>query len=157
MDVQVMGDTLQDPRTMVDDGQLIDTAKLAALRQELGSSFGRVLSYFREDGAKSIAAIEEAARARSAVALVRPAHTLKGDSLQFGAVALGRVAERIEMAARRAVEDRDFPTEMIAEVVKLRPLFDQIATALARETSAGATIRRAVGFGRKVQVDSRAG
>ena len=134
----------------MNDGQLLDAAKFEALRQELGSNFSRVLAYFREDGAKSIGAIEEAARQRSAVALVRPAHTLKGDSLQFGAVALGRLAERIEMAARRAVEDRDFPVEMIAEVVKLRPLFDEIMAALTRETSAGATIRRAVGFGRKV-------
>ena len=132
------------------ENQLIDAAKLEALRQELGSNFVRVLGYFREDGAKSIAAIEEAARSRSAVALVRPAHTLKGDSLQFGAVALGRLAERIEMAARRAVEDREYPVEMIAEVVKLRPLFDQIVAALTRETSAAATIRRAVSFGRKI-------
>ena len=132
------------------ENQLIDAAKLEALRQELGSNFGRVLAYFREDGVKSNSAIEEAARQRSAVALVRPAHTLKGDSLQFGAVALGRLAERIEMAARRAVEDREYPVEMIAEVVKLRPLFDQIVAALTRETSAAATIRRAVSFGRKI-------
>ena len=136
----------------VSDGQLLDIGKLAALRNELGSNFGRVLDYFREDGAKSIAQIEEAARARSAVALVRPAHTLKGDSLQFGAVALGLLAERVEHAARRAVEDHMFPAEIIAEVVKLRPLFDQITAMLARETSPGATIRRAVGFGRKVPV-----
>ena len=138
--------------TQVTEGLLIDPAKLEALRQELGSNFGRVLGYFREDGDKSIRAIEEAARTRSAVALVRPAHTLKGDALQFGAGPLGGLAERIEQAARRAVEDRVYPDEMVADVVLLRPLFDRTMALLMRETSAATTIRRAVGFGRKAPV-----
>ena len=135
------------------DAELIDHAKLEALRAELGANFARVLAYFREDGAKSIAAIEEAARARSAVALVRPAHTLKGDALQFGAVGLAALAEEIEMAARSAVEDQEYPIDIVAEVVRLRPLFANVAAALARETSAASTIRRAVGFGRKIPME----
>jgi len=133
----------------VTDSRQIDSHKLEALRQELGSNFGRVLGYFREDGAKSISAIEEAARARSAVALVRPAHTLKGDALQFGAIELAAAAERIETAARRAVEDHIYPVDIVADVVRLRPLFDAVVATLVRETSAASTIRRAVGFGRK--------
>ncbi len=135
--------------TPVTEPQLVDPAKLDALRQELGANLIRVLGYFREDGDKSIRAIEDAARTRSAVALVRPAHTLKGDSLQFGAVPLGEMAERIEQAARAAVEDHVYPDEIVAEVVQLRPLFDRTVALLTRETSAATTIRRAVGFGRK--------
>ena len=137
------------PGRDVTEGQLLDPAKLEALRQELGSNFGRVAGYFREDGAKSIAAIEEAARHQSAVALVRPAHTLKGDALQFGATGLAAIAERIEMAARTAVEDHDYPVDILQDVLLLRPLFNDMVVALARETSTATTLRRAVGFGRK--------
>ena len=134
----------------VHEVQVIDQAKLGLLRQELGVSFARILGYFREDGAKSIDAIEEAVRQRSAVALVRPAHTLKGEALQFGASVLAGLAERIEMCARRAVEDHVFPIELTEYVVDLRPLFDQALAVLTRETAFAAPIRRVVGFGRKV-------
>lgn len=132
----------------------IDRATLDALRQELGANFGRILGYFTEDGAKSILAIEEAARVRSAVALVRPAHTLKGESLQFGATTLGSTAERIEMAARQAVEDHDFPLQIVEDVVQLRPLFDHAVAVLTRQAQPAVPampMRRAAGgFGRKV-------
>ena len=137
------------------DGELIDHAKLEALRLELGGNFTRVLAYFQEDGARSIAAIEDAARVRSAVALVRPAHTLKGDALQFGAIGLAALAEQVEVAARRAVEDHDYPIDIVAEVVRLRPLFRAVAAALTREASAASSLRRAVGFGRKVPLERR--
>jgi len=134
------------------DEPTIDPAKLGALRQELGASFGRMLGYFREDGEKSIAAIEEGARVRSAVALVRPAHTLKGDALQFGAVMLAEAAERIEVAARQAVEDHVYPDEIVAEVIRLRPLFKAAVDRLVRDASPATVLRRAVGFGRKAPV-----
>ncbi len=73
----------------------IDREKLDTLRAELGLHFPRILSYFAEDGVKSLDAVEEAVRNRDAVALVRPAHTLKGESLQFGAAALGLAAEHV--------------------------------------------------------------
>ena len=134
----------------MDGSETIDRAKLDALRQELGANFARILGYFQEDGAKSIAAIEEALRTRSAVALVRPAHTLKGEALQFGALRLGMMAERIEMCARRAVEDRDFPIKVVEHVAELRPLFDEALAVLLREATPTSPIRRAVGFGRKI-------
>ncbi len=129
--------------------EVIDRPKLAVLREELGNSFARILGYFREDGAKSIAAIEDAVRQRSAVALVRPAHTLKGESFQFGATPLGLMAERIEMAARRAVADSVFPSDVVDYVAHLRPLFDEAVAALIRETAAS-PISRLLGFGRRL-------
>src|SRR3546814_10782947 len=51
----------------------------------LGASFVRILGYFHEDGVKSVAAIEAAMRRADSAALVLPAHTLKGESHQFGA------------------------------------------------------------------------
>jgi histidine phosphotransfer protein HptB len=112
----------------------IDQVKLGTLRQELGAHFPRILSYFAEDGPKSIAAVEQAMQARDAAAMVRPAHTLKGESLQFGATALGLAAEQAETKAREAVEDQKFPFDMVQYVVCLRPLFEEALAALEQAT-----------------------
>ena len=82
--------------------------------------------------------------------MVRPAHTLKGEAFQFGAVRLGLMAEQIEMCARRAVEDRDFPIKVVEHVAHLRPLFDEALAVLLRDAVSVSPIRRAVGFGRKI-------
>ena len=47
-------------------GHIVDWAVFGQARAELGADFVRILGYFREDGVKSVAAIEEAMRARSA-------------------------------------------------------------------------------------------
>ena len=67
------------------DEILVDWNEFRATRTQLGAAFVRILGYFREDGIKSVAAIEEAMRARSAGGLVMPAHTLKSEARQFGA------------------------------------------------------------------------
>lgn len=120
-----------------------------AARKQLGADFIRILGYFREDGVKSVAAIEQAMRARNAVDLVRPSHMLKGESLQFGAEELAALAEQIEMVSRRCVESRDSPDELVEEVVKLRPLFDATLAAFDRETNP-LMGRRPAAFGRKI-------
>ncbi len=138
----------------------INRETLNAVRRELGAHFGRILSYFAEDGIKSVSAVEEAVRNRDAVAMVRPAHTLKGESLQLGAEELGYTAEAIEKAARSAVEARSFPADMIEYTIRLRPLFQEALIALQREAGpvmmapapviAPAIRRPVAGFGRKV-------
>ena len=127
---------------------LIDWNVFARARTELGAGFIRILGYFREDGVKSLAAIEEAAQAQNAAAMVIPAHTLKGESLQFGAEPLAALAESIELAARYCVETRDAPTDLIEDIVKLRPLFEQTLALLERETNPLAE-RRPLAFGRR--------
>lgn len=132
----------------------INPDTLHALRSELGEHFVRILGYFAEDGIKSVQAIEDAVAKRDPVALVRPAHTLKGESLQFGAEALGYAAEKIEMAARAGVEAHAFPLDMVDFSWKMRPLFEEALTALQQAAApkpAAAPLRRPVGaFGRKV-------
>lgn len=132
-----------------DGGILIDREALGKARHELGTAFPRILGYLREDGVKSLAAIEEAMRALDASALVIPAHTLKGEARQFGALPLAALAEKIEMHARACIEHRDTPDEVIEDVVTLRPLFEATMTLLEREVAPPA-IRRTGGFGRKV-------
>ena len=114
---------------------LVDWTAFAQARQELGAGFVRILGYFREDGIKSVAAIEEAMRAKDATALVRPAHTLKGEARQFGAEPLADLAEEVEVVARRCIELKTSPDELIPQVVKLRPIFEQTLELFDRETN----------------------
>jgi len=128
---------------------LVDWPAYAAARAELGAGFVRILGYFREDGVKSVAAVEAAMRAGTAAAMVIPSHTLKGEARQFGAVPLADLAERIEEIARDCVEQQDTPDEALELVARLRPLFDQTLTLLEREANPLVMRRPAGGFGRR--------
>ena len=139
------------------EAELVNRVDLAKSRSELGSAFLRILGYFREDGDKAIGAIEQAIREGNAVALVTPAHTLKGESAQFGAHRLSSMAERIEMVARRCVETHEGPDELIELVVGLRPCFTETMALLDNDSNPLVARRSAVfgraapqGFGRAV-------
>lgn len=128
---------------------LVDWSAFSKARAELGAGFVRILGYFREDGVKSVAAIEAAMRAQNAAAMVIPAHTLKGEARQFGALPLADLAEAIEVIARDCVEKRDTPEMALEDVVKLGPLFQQTLTLLEREANPLAERRPGSGFGRR--------
>ncbi len=135
---------------------LVDWPIFASVRAELGANFVRILGYFREDGEKSVARIEEAMQSRDAAALITPANTLKDEARQFGAEPLSDLAEEIEEAARRALEMRSFPDELLPAVAKLRPLYRETMALFERETNPlaqrrGSPLRAAQGnqsFGR---------
>ena len=129
---------------------IVDWTHFEKSRTELGPSFIRVLSYFREDGTKSIAQIEQAMREENTVGLVIPAHTLKGESRQLGAEPLARIAELIETTARLCVETHRFPDELIPEVVELRRLFGETVELFDKATNPLVTRSVGGGFGRKV-------
>lgn len=114
---------------------LIDWTVFGETRTLLGAGFMRILGYFREDGTKSVAAIEEAMRLKDSAKLVIPAHTLKGEAWQFGGHRLALLAEEIEVAARHYVEIRIDPSELVEKVVRLRPMFEATLLALESETS----------------------
>ncbi len=126
---------------------LVDWNAFQQARTELGAGFVRILGYFEEDGIKSVSAIEAAMRAGNAVALVIPAHTLKGEARQFGAEPLGLAAEAIETIARTCVETRDTPEAALPHVVGLRKLFEDTLALLQRE--ANPLVARRPGFGRR--------
>lgn len=131
---------------------LVNWPAFTQARSELGGGFVRILGYFREDGVKSVAAIEAAMRAKSAAAMVIPAHTLKGEARQFGADPLGVLAEQIEMTARDCVEMQDTPEQALEHIVKLRPLFEQTLALLEREANPLVARKPSSGgFGRKTQ------
>lgn len=132
----------------LDHKELIDWNVFTRARAELGAGFVRILGYFREDGVKSVAAIEAAMRAQNAAGMVIPAHTLKGEARQFGAEPLGAMAERIEIIARDCVENRDTPDQALADIVALRALFDTTLSMLERESNP--LVERRPAFGRRV-------
>ncbi len=102
---------------------LIDWEEFARMRALLGADFIRILGYFREDGERSVQRIEEAMHRQDAAALVSPAHMMKGEARQFGAIPLADLAEDIEDAGRRALESRLFPDDILPQVASLRPLY----------------------------------
>ena len=136
---------------MNEDGpEIVDWGHFERCRAELGPGFIRILSYFKEDGVKSVAQIEQAMRDENTAALVLPAHTIKGEALQFGAKPLASAAELIENTARLCVETRRFPDELIKNVVELRALFNDTVALFEKATNPVLT-RAPVsgGFGRR--------
>lgn len=129
---------------------IVDWVSFEKGRAELGPGFIRILSYFREDGVKSIGQIEQAMRDENTVALVMPSHTLKGEARQLGAEPLAKVAELIETTARFCIESRRFPDELVPEVVQLRKLFDQTVELFEKATNPLVQRAPSTGFGRKV-------
>ena len=136
---------------MTDEARdIIDWAHFEKSRTELGPAFIRILSYFKEDGVRSIAEIEQAMHDQNTIGLVLPAHTLKGESRQLGAEPIAKIAELIETTARFCVESHRFPDELVPEVVQLRALFQQTVELLDKETNPLVKRTAPTGFGRKV-------
>jgi HPt (histidine-containing phosphotransfer) domain-containing protein len=120
---------------MAEANPIVDWTVFQQTRAELGPGFVRILGYFQEDGEKSVAKIEEAMRRKDAAALVIPAHTLKSEARQFGAEPLGELAEDIEFAARRAIESRLFPDQLLPAVAKLRSLYESTMELFEKEAN----------------------
>ena len=128
---------------------IVDWIYFEKSRAELGPGFIRILGYFREDGEKSVAKIEQAMHEHNSVDLVIPAHTLKGESRQFGAEPLAEVAERIENVARSCIETHRFPDELIPDVVELRRMFNLTVEMFDKATNPLMTRATPATFGRR--------
>lgn len=130
---------------------IVDWVHFERSRSELGPGFIRILSYFREDGTKSVDQIEHAMREQNTTALVIPAHTLKGEARQLGVEPLAKIAELIETTARLCIETHRFPDELVPHVVELRRLFTQAVEQFDKATNPLMSRSRdgPVGFGRK--------
>ena len=130
--------------------EVVDWTHFEKSRTELGPAFIRILSYFKEDGVKSIGQIEQAMREENTTALVVPAHTLKGEARQLGAEPVAKIAELIESTARLCVETHRFPDELVPQVVELRSLFNQTVELFEKATNPLVQRTAPSGFGRKV-------
>ncbi|MGI8705349.1 MAG: Hpt domain-containing protein [Sphingomicrobium sp.] len=135
---------------MSDEQDIVDWAHFERSRVELGPGFIRILSYFREDGTKSLGQIEQAMREQNTTALVLPAHTLKGEARQLGAEPLAKIAELIETTARFCVESHRFPDELVKDVVELRAMFEKTVELFDKATNPLQSRNRSASFGSKV-------
>ena len=136
----------------MDGIDIVDWVHFEKSRSELGPGFIRILGYFNEDGAKSVAQIEAAMREQNTVALDSPAHPRKGEARQFGAEPLAANAELIEQVARSCIESHRFPDELIPDVVELRRLWTETSELFEKATNPRLTRAAPVqgGFGKKV-------
>ena len=129
---------------------VVDWVHFEKSRAELGPGFIRIISYFKEDGVKSVSQIEDAMREQNTTGLVIPAHTLKGEARQLGAEPLAKIAELIETTARFCVESHRFPDELVPQVVELRRLFQHTIELFEKATNPLVSRTPAAGgFGRK--------
>ena len=136
---------------MADEARdVVDWAHFEKSRPALGPAFIRILSYFKEDGVKSIAQIEQAMHEQNTTALVVPSHTLKGEARQLGAEPVAKLAELIESTARLCVETHRFPDELVPQVVELRKLFNETVEQFEKATNPLVQRTGPSGFGRKV-------
>jgi histidine phosphotransfer protein HptB len=103
----------------------IDWAAFGQARAGLGNGFVRIMGYFREDSQKGVLAIEEAVRSGSPAPLVLPAHKLKSEAREFGAMGLAELAEHIEFSARDFIEWHQDAAPLVEHVVRLRPLLTE--------------------------------
>ncbi len=117
------------------DLPIVDLEIFEKTRAVMGAPFVRLITWFGEDGGKAVAEIEAAQREGNAARMVMPAHTMKTEARQFGAMTLGDLTERIEDGARRCVEHQETPDELLVLVVRLRPLFRRTMEILERETN----------------------
>ena len=130
--------------------EIVDWPLFEKNRAELGPGFIRIINYFREDGAKSVAQIEQAMRDENTTALVLPAHTIKGEARQLGAEPLAAMAELIETTARLCIETHRFPDELVPQVVEMRRLFRDTVELFDKATNPLVTRAQSPnGFGRK--------
>jgi HPt (histidine-containing phosphotransfer) domain-containing protein len=85
-------------------GSPIDRAAFDALVDMTGGEMDFVdelVDTYVEDGQQQIAALGDAIAAGDTAALVRPAHSLKSNSLNVGAMDLGELCRELEERARR--------------------------------------------------------
>jgi HPt (histidine-containing phosphotransfer) domain-containing protein len=81
---------------------------------------------FYEDAVTQLEAMRQAAAAGSGEALVRPAHSLKGNSATVGAGRLSELCQRLEADARSGVVD-----DVIERVAEAAAEFEQVRKELA--------------------------
>jgi histidine phosphotransfer protein HptB len=80
----------------------IDNAVFGALRESVGNDpefLGRLVDKFLQDAPKQLESLREATTSGNATAARRAAHTLKGNSLTFGAAKLASLCQDAETAA----------------------------------------------------------
>jgi HPt (histidine-containing phosphotransfer) domain-containing protein len=88
---------------MTDETPVLDRSVLDELRDSVGGDelfIADLAATYLAEGPGHLAAMQAAAAAGDAAAIVRPAHTLKSSSAALGAMRLSELAREIEFAGR---------------------------------------------------------
>jgi HPt (histidine-containing phosphotransfer) domain-containing protein len=88
---------------VADLAPVLDRSVLAELRESVGDDdafIADLVATYVAEGRDHLGAMDAAAAAGDAAAIVRPAHTLKSSSAALGALRLAQIAREIEMAGR---------------------------------------------------------
>ena len=104
----------------------VDPATFRALQESAGAEFvAELVDTFLQEGPRMQDELRAAQAARSVDRFRRAAHSLKSNSLTFGATRLGAMARELELSAAAAVEGGD------AALAALASEFERVAAALA--------------------------
>ena len=121
-------DEISAPKTSPSASSLmheVNADAFADAQTSLGGKLGTVLGYYIQDAESYIDLIATAMEHHDPQGVVRPAHTLKSSSRQFGAMQLAELAERIEHAARAKGNDNDV-ADLAILLPSLRKAFSQV-------------------------------
>ena len=111
---------------------VIDEATYKALEEAAGAAFvADLASTFLEEAPGMIEQMRSALAARDADTFRRAAHSLKSNSLTFGALALGKSARELELSAAQRVQTADR-----AAVEAFAQEYAGVASALRERASA---------------------
>jgi HPt (histidine-containing phosphotransfer) domain-containing protein len=119
---------------MTDEAPILDKSVIDELRESVGDDdefIADLVATYVSESRDHLTAMEQAAEANDAGAIVRPAHTLKSSSAALGAMRLAQVAREIEMAGRAGDS-----TDLVQRVRDARAAFDD---ALREMAGAGLT------------------
>jgi HPt (histidine-containing phosphotransfer) domain-containing protein len=112
----------------------IDRAVFDALVDMTGGDVAFVdelVDTYLDDGREQLAALQAAVATSDVTALVRPAHSLKTNSFNVGAMALGRLCQDLEQRARTGPLD-----DAAARVASIAASFNRVRDALLAERAA---------------------
>lgn len=115
--------------------ETLDRATLAELLEMVGDDpdfVAELVETYLGDARDLLGAMRTAARSASTTAMLRPAHTLKGNSLNLGATRLAEICRGLEEGARRGALDG-----AEEEVAAAEAEFVRVAEALEAARAAG--------------------
>ena len=110
------------------DEPILDTGVLDELRASVGDDeafISDLIATYVGEGTDHLEAMEAAAAARDAAAIVRPAHTLKSSSAALGAMRLAQIAREIEAAGRAGEVEG-----LAGQVADARTAWDETLSAM---------------------------
>lgn len=120
------------------DDSILDPESVENARSVLKADYPAMVRIFVQNSCERFEEIQAALKTRDALAIVRPAHTLKSTSRQMGALVMGNTAMRIEAAAKELSQQNPATQDFSAIEADMKLLEAQMAdvqTALQKSAA----------------------